>query len=105
VGFVSRAWKGEEKLWKVFWIYNIVLSAVLSVAIEFIPVQIGAISYAVLFFCLAWAILISVALWTCAFNADWAGWGYLIRAMIVLAVVALVSIFIGLLPEADSSAV
>lgn len=96
MGFVISSWKGEEKLWKVFWIYNILLGGVLSLAMEIFPVEIAAVYFAIMSIGIVWAIWVTVALWTCAFNSSWAGWGYLVRAMIVFSFVAMALLFAGL---------
>lgn len=91
---IKAAWKGEERLWKVFWIYNFLFGIALGIAMDHVPrfgLIIEAIVYTVV---LIWAIRVFVALWRCAFNARWKGWGYVVRGVVVLGLVGLViSIF------------
>lgn len=34
---IKAAWKGEETLWKVFWIYNFLLGTALGLAMDYAP--------------------------------------------------------------------
>ena len=104
MGYIVRAWNGEERLWKIFWL-NIVLGSILfrflgALVQSFllatnIPVgwnifRIIFVAFLLVFLLLlviyfVWAL---VALWKCAFNAEWKGWGYLGRAFVVWSVIS-----------------
>lgn len=99
---VKRAWKGEERLWKVFWIFNVLGFYVIGfmqqvvISIE----SAGALNHGygrlltILFGLLTiiyfiWAI---TSLWRCAFNTGSRVWGYLGRVFVVAVIVSLVGI-------------
>lgn len=98
----NKAWKGDEKLWKVFWIYHVLVSVSAGVAFQFIgaayyqlrgnesldfdPAGL-AIFIAGLIAASIWAVWCYVSLWRCALNTRWSGWGYIVRAYVVLQVV------------------
>jgi hypothetical protein len=90
MGFISRSWKGNEDLWKVFWLYNLPAS-VLLFWLDSIKGELSA-GYSFIYFgkniLILWLI---VSLWRCAFNARWALWGYLTR----LYVLAPILLFLG----------
>ncbi len=82
--------KGVEKLWKVFWIYNVTLGLVLSFVLQVIGhLAILPLLYIFLLIGILWTIWILVGLWKCAFNTKWEGWGYLARAFVVLSILGL----------------
>lgn len=86
---IRASWSGNERLWKVFWIYNWLFGTAIGIGSEaaanVLPwpalLVIGLLT-------VAWAIWITVSLWRCAFNASWRGWGYIVRAIVVVSVVA-----------------
>lgn len=96
VSAIMRAQNGEERLWKVFWFYNILGVLLFALIEEFFQAFLfatenGSRSYggiiifygvvAILFFpYIVWAL---VSLWKCAFNTGWKGWGYLGRVYVV----------------------
>jgi hypothetical protein len=86
---IKASWNGQERLWKVFWIYNWLFGIAIGLASEAAESALPRpVSLAVSVFGLAWAVWVTVSLWRCAFNADWRGWGYVVRAIVVLAVIA-----------------
>jgi hypothetical protein len=106
---IIRAWSGDERLWKVFWLYNVlgfilltILSGLLANAISpinsfigraIIVVFIGV--YLVLYIVYyVWAVC---SLWRCAFNVKGKWWGYLSRAYVLMFVLALLGIMVALI--------
>lgn len=108
--YIKRCWKGEEKLWKVFWIWNILVGILLSfiVQVTFLvtvfPVAITVsvnesfegVTLPKLLLCLlgiflfllsivydVWAL---VSLWRSAFNCSKKIFGYLARLWIVVVI-------------------
>lgn len=96
--WTKRMWRGEERLWKVFWIYQI-LSWVLPVVLDKITEQLlslfmvpSSLFYAlgnylsgVIFLCgLVCVLLTAIATWKCAFNTDHRAFAYAARILTVL---------------------
>ena len=82
---IKAAWKGDEKLWKVFWVFFLPVAIPLGIARGFAGwflIQYESLVFAVLI----WAVWVYVSLWRCAFNARWPGWGYIIRAFVILVI-------------------
>lgn len=83
------SWQGREKLWVVFWLWNMLLGSVMGVIDWKTQERPIAFDLAYLLLLLAYTVFICVTLWRCAFNVTWKGWGYASRAMVgVLALVA-----------------
>lgn len=92
MGWLGRGWRGEEDLWKMVWVNGFLLVFLGEVAcitlrlftdidIDSPKSGIGTLfNYIALFYCF-WLL---VSLWRCAFNADWGGWGYLTRLIVIL---------------------
>lgn len=84
---IMRAWSGQERLWKVFWIYGVLFGIIIGIAAaiagvsQTIPYIVANIIYGL------WLV---VAEWRCAFNATWKIWGYVVRVLIVLSIIFIV---------------
>ena len=91
MGDLKNAWSGGERLWKVFWLYNMVLGTFLSVTFDVVAEEnlllLGLLSGVMII----WAVWVTVSLWRCAFNTDWRGWGYIVRALVLLSLVTVAS--------------
>lgn len=85
VAWVKRAWRGEEKLWKVYWVYGIFIPWIAYLVLVYGPWQLykkpiityahfEAIDY-------IYSLLWIVALWRCAPNANEESWMMLARIM------------------------
>lgn len=89
--WMKRALRGEEMLWKVFWIYGIVFGLVLAglrfAVISFSPMA----SMPLLGVQLVYLVWISISIWRCAFNVDWHGWGYIARILVVLGILGAIA--------------
>ena len=83
---IARAWRGQERLWKVFWLYNFLLGSAVIAAIDAVPAEQVVLVIFILVTALAWAVWVGVSLWRCAFNSSWRGWGYIARGLVVLSV-------------------
>ena len=100
--FVRSSWDGSERLWKVFWIYGVMAGTAIGTGVHFaskvlsVPELLLVTATA-----LSWALWVTVSLWRCAFNSSWRGWGYGVRAGIVLGVTAIVVELVGALPDDD----
>jgi hypothetical protein len=99
---ILASWKGHERLWKVFWIYNWLCGTAVGIGVEAAAKVLPWPALLVIaVFVLIWAVWVTVSLWRCAFNASWRGWGYLVRAGIVLGVMAIVVTLVGVFPDDD----
>lgn len=69
--FVSHYWRGQGPLWKIYWLYGVLGSLVLTVAIAVPMIQhwIGpATAIAALIVGIVYTAWILVGVWRCAFN-------------------------------------
>lgn len=81
---IKAAWKGDEKLWKVFWIYNWLFGTAFGIGMDYSENFGLLIQLVVLVVVTAWLVWVVVALWRCSFNARWRGWGYVVRTLMVI---------------------
>ena len=85
MGWISSAWRGQERLWKVFWLYGFILGIILQIIGSVAAALYGATFYIpALIFYIIYIIWLMVAQWRCAFNAEWKIWGYVVRILIIL---------------------
>jgi hypothetical protein len=79
-----RAWRGEQRLWKVFWVYGVVTSGVL-IAFYVTAFYVDRIALRqVLLLCFApYTAWILVSVWRCASNTKEKLWGTLARFLTV----------------------
>ncbi len=92
VSYLVRSWRGEELLWKTFWISHVLLGVVmftLGLSLAFFSLALSGIAQVAVPLAFAGVYLaylgwVHVALWRCAFNCSHAYWGYLGRAAMVL---------------------
>lgn len=85
---IRGAWKGEERLWIVFWVYFWLIGIVVSVGSGFLA-DAGLLAELVAgVLGAAWLVWIAVSQWRCSSNTSWRGWGYVVRVLVVFSVVA-----------------
>lgn len=88
---VNKAWKGEERAWKVFWIYSLVLGFLFEKLLEVIvKLDNGYLTILYAIVILVWIVWCSASMWKCAFNTNWKYWGYLTRGLMVLIPVSII---------------
>ncbi len=88
MGWILRSWRGEERIWKVFWIYGLLLGILLSVINDIAVTSIGEfLDVPFLVFTIIYAIWIIVSAWRSAFNLEWTYWGYIVRILIILGII------------------
>jgi len=83
MNWIIRAWKGEEKLWKVFWFGGVIIDA----GFTSIKKILGHTEFTDALFAISagiYLVWLFVSEWRCAFNAKWNGWGYIMRGFIIL---------------------
>ncbi len=98
--FIQRSWRGQEPLWKVFWLYNFLLGSLLNAGLDMAldsDNAAAAILASVVY--VPYAIWMLVAMWRCAFNATWNIWGYLVRGLYVLMLIGALVFVFGLVSE------
>lgn len=88
MGFIKRSWRGETKLWKVFWLGGIVVAigegilwALLAGSSLLAVILLAGIMHGWLF----------LAVWRCAFNCGWRMWGYIARVLGVIGIISWLS--------------
>lgn len=90
---LRQFWRGEGPLWKLYWVYGVLLSTLGGAAILIAVIE-RAVSWPVLVPILAVAMLytafIQISVWRCAFNIgsdplgiDRQSWGWIARALTV----------------------
>jgi hypothetical protein len=99
--FLERAWRGDERLWRVWWLLGIVLGALgllAAQALDRAPTQSTLAPFIptlVLFALFAPYLVWCKMAWSCAKNVDWKPWSIAARVLIVIglvqSVVALIS--------------
>jgi hypothetical protein len=69
--FILHYWRGNGRLWKVFWIYGLLISTVLSIVCFLaLLTESSSIQQAALFLAFAYTFWISVSVTRCADNVD-----------------------------------
>jgi hypothetical protein len=79
-----RSWHGEEPLWKVFWGYGVLTSAILATIYAVAIYNAHLVLQQVLLLCfVAYTIWILISVWRCAENTQEKFWGLLARFLTV----------------------
>ena len=120
--FIKKNWNGEEKLWKVFWIWNFIIYHLLDTLAIFVfittlfPVQfywavkkepsmnvgysleahdilLFIVGICFILFIVFYTIWIFVSLWRSAFNSSKRIYGYLARMWVVFQIIYIAAIF------------
>lgn len=79
-----RAWRGEQPLWKVFWVYGVAASSAL-IALYGIGFYVDriALRQELLLGFVPYTVWILVSVWRCANNAENEFWGLMARLLTV----------------------
>jgi hypothetical protein len=79
-----RAWRGQQPLWKVFWVYGVAASSVI-VALYASAIYAGqrSLQQVLLLVFSAYTVWILVSVWRCADNARERVWGLFARMLTV----------------------
>ena len=75
-------WEGKASLASAYWLIGVVGGIVFGVLFNLL-----ASSSAIFLVAIAWfpyIIFAMVSIWRCAWNANWRGWGYIARTIVVL---------------------
>jgi hypothetical protein len=99
VDAIIRAWKGKERLWRVYWLYHGLYGFALATAVSKTRLlSIPSITNAAYVFLIIYLIWVYVSIWRCAFNVERKAWGYVARGMVpVLILFAIGSFIYGLM--------
>ncbi|MDH3468821.1 MAG: hypothetical protein OES26_23490 [Gammaproteobacteria bacterium] len=89
--FISDGLRGREPLWKVFWLYTVVLGLVLTVIFEMVLDNLGTIGWTfVVGVAALWGLWVLLSLWQCAYQTEWRGWAIAARTGVILIVIVIV---------------
>ena len=101
MNWIKRAWRGEERLWKVFWVYGSLagfLEQIITVIglsiilphVQIVPWHAPVWAYVLwavwVVFISVYAVWFLVAFWRCTFNTNRRFWAYAARAAFICAV-------------------
>lgn len=84
--FVTKAWKGKEPLWRVFWLYGVLTSALVTAVFLWIvatDVESFGLRQLLLIVFVPYTAWILVSIWRCAFNVGAEIYGHLARWLTV----------------------
>ena len=88
LSFLVASWRGQERLYKVFWVYGFAIHLVffaVGVAAGYLGAPAILLPLVPLY--LAYSVWLLVSMWRCAGNVDWSGWTYLARIWVGIACV------------------
>ncbi|MEX3954162.1 hypothetical protein AB4Y40_41650 [Paraburkholderia sp. EG287B] len=92
---IQRAWRGEERLWKVWWLWGYGPAFALYVWVRTVVFGLyraapggvhGDAVFAYLLGGVSVTVFIGVTTWRCAFNVEWRQWGYFARVATVIGI-------------------
>jgi hypothetical protein len=96
MGFMERGWNGDEKCWKVIWVYGVLfifLAKLCAVAICLVfPVDYVTVNYHGLFLTLlrsVYTLWLFVSVWRCAADSDWKITTFFVRFLLIFFLSAL----------------
>jgi hypothetical protein len=91
-GFFVRCFRGNEKLWKAYWLLGLV-GVLLAIPLRILALNgsIGAALLFVLFISVPFQIFWSVSVWRCAFRSSHWFWAILARAIVLLSAIYLLA--------------
>ena len=94
MNWIKRAWRGEEKLWKVFWLYDVLVGFGFNFIDAIIKNGFGSKSIEYILFDImyfVYAIWLFISLWRCAFNTEWKFFSYIARIFAVLPIILIMA--------------
>ena len=91
MSFIGKAWRGEERCWKVHWIYGGLIGLAWQLALGAAKAGPPSVLLALAIPFLVYFIWFLVSEWRCAFNLEWKFWGYVVRGLVLLAPVGFVA--------------
>lgn len=88
MGVIKRAWRGEEKLWKTYWILGWVCLSAFGIVVEILSKIVPLLGILGIL-SLPYTIMWMISCWRCAWNCAWKGWGYIVRGLILFVVLVI----------------
>lgn len=95
--WVKSGWRGEMRLWKIFWLYGLLLMFVIGGLWFAIMLSLNISYFWAYPFFLVYGVWHVVSLWRCAFNVDWTFFGYLARISSAYSLYSLVSTLLAII--------
>ncbi len=87
--WIKSAWRGEAKLWHVFWLAGLAIKFTVF-ALDYLMFRSGGDLFAALLFMTAsigGSIFWWVSVWRCAYNVSWRPWGHISRGVVIFQIV------------------
>ncbi len=84
--FVASCWRGESRLWLVFWIYGVLLSTIVSgvfLALLATEDPIPGLEQFLIVTFIPYTVWILVSIWRCAFNVENKIHGHVTQALTI----------------------
>jgi hypothetical protein len=91
----TRAWEGKAELWRVFWIYNVLITIALGIVLDILFGDSGFRWLVGVVIGIPFASWSFVSLWRCAYNTKHEWWGHIARAYVILSLPMLLYAFLG----------
>lgn len=89
-GGPGRFWRGDERLWRAFWLFWFAGGWAVSVVVSLLVQSVGLPPLAAIALLMLYTVWAGVAVWRCAFNVKTRFWGYLARGIILVFVALLI---------------
>lgn len=93
--WIKRAWRGEEKLWIVFWVYWVIASIIIRIIDKATGNTNTEVFTKLDFLETLYGLWLLVSLWRCAFNTKLKYLGYLVRLGCSLILILIIMVTIG----------
>lgn len=87
---LAAAFRGEEKLWKTFWVYGFGGSIILNIINSILTSILMLLGIPMMLVMLAFQVWSSIAIWRCAPNVKNKIWGQVARVLVVLGAIGFV---------------
>ncbi len=84
--FVASCWRGEGRLWLVFWIYGVLLSTIVTgvfLALLATEDPIPGLEQFLIVAFIPYTVWILVSIWRCAFNVENKLYGHMAQALTI----------------------
>ena len=81
MNYFLRGLQGEEKLWKIYWMYGWLGLGIVRILFQIISIFFPSPAVTMTLSALYWTFLLwqEISQWQCAYNVGWSGWGTIVR--------------------------